>query len=62
MNRKARDREKGAELIEMAFVLLLLGNLIAAGNYSRHDPVQICGSTSPLIVEPYLKLHPDAPF
>ena len=35
MNGKARDREKGAELIEMAFVLLLFGNLIAEGSYSR---------------------------
>ena len=35
MNGKARHSEKGAELIETAFVLLLFGNLIAAGNYSR---------------------------
>jgi len=31
MNGKARHSEKGAELIEMAFVLLLFGNLIAGG-------------------------------
>jgi hypothetical protein len=44
MNGKARDREKGAELIETAFVLLLFGNLIAGGNYSRRTQFK---STAP---------------
>ena len=54
MNGKARQSEKGAELIEMALVLLLSGNLIAGGLLPR-DLVQIYGSTPPLIVEPYFK-------
>ena len=53
MNGKARHSEKGAELIEMAPVLLLFGNLIAGG--LPRDPVQIYRSTPPLIVERHFK-------